>query len=357
MCVDERGRVAVERRSGAGRATGLAVRAEDGAERAAALAELAVREPELPYSNFPPCRGRDAELRDLQRRRAAADGALAVLVARDARGRPLGCLRLEHRAFESGHFGLRMAAVERPVAVAPADGRAAVLDALYAGALALLRERGYAHAALRASAEDAVAGWAAQRAGALHVGTQVHWIRALDGTPAPAAPPGIALEACDRDGLRRLEPSSWKRLAEWSGGAFHRGPFAFDASLPLERALSLYSIWMEKVFAGEWADGAMLARRDGEVVAVIPMRVLEDVSALAGARVFGRSLAATLPEHQGLCTALMRAMIAERPLGADWMEGDTPVTTWGTINMFAKVGFRYLHATSIFHRRLDEPAR
>ena len=32
-----------------------------------------------------------------------------------------------------------------------------------------------------------------------------------------------------------------------------------------------------------------------------------------------------------------------------------PATTYGTINMFAKVGFRYLRGTSVFHRRLDRP--
>jgi hypothetical protein len=250
-----------------------------------------------------------------------------------------------------------MAAVERPLAVAEPGVRATALGALYAGAFARLRADRYAHVALRASADDAVTSWVVQQRGALHVGTQVHWTCALDGTPAPAAPPGIALEARDREGLRRIEPAAWKRLVEWSGGAFHRGPFVFDPTLPQDRALSLYSIWMEKVFAGEWADGAMLALSGPEVVAVIPMRHLEDVSAVSGARVYGRSLAATLPEHQGLCTALMREMIARRPFGADWMEGDTPVTTWGTINMFAKVGFRYLRATSIFHRRLDRSAR
>jgi hypothetical protein len=89
------------------------------------------------------------------------------------------------------------------------------------------------------------------------------------------------------------------------------------------------------------------------VVAVIPMQLVRDLSEAAGARVFGRSLAATLPDYRGLCTALMREMIAQRPFGADWMEGDTPATTYGTINMFAKVGFRYLRGTSVFHRRLD----
>jgi hypothetical protein len=112
---------------------------------------------------------------------------------------------------------------------------------------------------------------------------------------------------------------------------------------------------MRRVFAGEWADGAMVARDAAEVVAVIPMQLERDLSEAAGARVFGRSLAATLPDYRGLCTALMREMIARRPFGADWMEGDTPATTYGTINMFAKVGFRYLRGTSVFHRRLDRP--
>jgi hypothetical protein len=327
------------------------------AQGAGALAEevarLLAEEPELPYAGFLPLVGKPGAAVALQAgRMLQTRGAAGWLVARDASG-ACACLRLEDRAFDSAHFGLRMAAIERPAAVADPERRAQALDALYPAAFAWLREAGYAHVAARAFAGDPVTGWCLQAAGAFHVGTSVHWMCPLDGRPAQPDPAPIVLEARDREGLRALEAPAWKRLVEWSGRAFHRGPFPFDPTLPRERSLLLYQAWMEKIASAEWADGAMLALDGGEVVAVIPMQLLADVSAASGARVYGRSLAATLPEYQGLCTALMRAMIARRPFGAEWMEGDTPVTTFGTINMFAKVGFRYLRAGSVFHRRLD----
>jgi hypothetical protein len=330
------------------------VAAADAQQLGEALDALLPGEPDLAYANFPPLAERGDALHALHRRRfAEARDALATLVARDGDGHPLACARLARRPFDSEHFGLPLAAIDRPLGVGDGERRAAAFSELFGEAFARLRAAGVAHVAVRASSDDAAASIALQRLGAAHVGTSVSWTCALDGRPAPPPPVGIDLAALAADELRALAAPATKRLVEWSERAFRNGPFVFDGTLPLERALALYPAWMRKVFSGEWADGAMVARDRGEVVAVIPMQLVRDLSEAAGARVFGRSLAATLPGHRGLCTALMREMIASRPFGADWMEGDTPVTTFGTINMFAKVGFRYLRATSIFHRRLD----
>jgi hypothetical protein len=72
-----------------------------------------------------------------------------------------------------------------------------------------------------------------------------------------------------------------------------------------------------------------------------------------GAIVCGRGLGATLPEYRGLFTAIQREMIAARPLGASYMENETQVATIGSINVYAKLGFRYLRSTATYHLRLD----
>jgi len=46
-------------------------------------------------------------------------------------------------------------------------------------------------------------------------------------------------------------------------------------------------------------------------------------------------------------------MIRARPLGAAWMENETQVATIGSINVYARLGFRYLRSTATFHLRLD----
>lgn len=104
---------------------------------------------------------------------------------------------------------------------------------------------------------------------------------------------------------------------------------------------------------GKWADAVLLVRHDEQVVAFISMLELPDVSAEAGVRVCGRGLGATLPEYRGLFTAIQREMIFRRPLGAAFMENETQVATIGSINVYAKLGFRFLRSTSTFHRRLD----
>jgi len=107
---------------------------------------------------------------------------------------------------------------------------------------------------------------------------------------------------------------------------------------------------------GAWADAVLVARRGSEVVAFISMLLLDDVSEAAGLTVCGRGLGATLPQYRGLFTAIQREMVARRPLDAAFMENETQVATIGSINVYAKLGMRYLRSTSTFHRRLDRAA-
>jgi hypothetical protein len=329
-------------------------RIEAGAELADALAVLLPLENDLAYGNFAPIASREGATLALHAARwQRSDDEIATFVARDGDGQPLVAARLDARPFESQHFELPMAAIDAPVGVADGERRQRALAALLKAAFACARERGIAHVAVRASARDIATSRAAQQLGAAHVGTQVSWMLSLDGHPHEGLPPGFTLETKQAGELTRSDPPTWKRIAEWGARAFDRSPYAFDASLPYARSLAVYQVWTEKVMRGEWCDQLVLVRHQEEVVAFISHQLLRDVSEAAGVRVIGRCLAATLPEYRGLATACVREISATRPLGASYLEGETPVTTLGTVNLFARTGFRYLRATATFHRRLD----
>jgi hypothetical protein len=166
------------------------------------------------------------------------------------------------------------------------------------------------------------------------------------------APP-LRIELRERGAAGELPRAAWKRLAEWGGRAFDRGPLVFDHTLPHERALRVYEAWTERVMEGAWADAVLLAWDRDEIVAFISMLAMPDVSSAAGTIVCGRGLGATLPEYRGLFTAIQREMISARPLGASWMENETQVATIGSINVYARLGFRYLRSTATYHLRLD----
>lgn len=311
-------------------------------------------ETELSYANFAPVatRAGAAVALHLERWSAEEDGA-AILVA-ESGGRLVGALRLGPRTFESEHFGLRMARIEPPVAVREPAPRLEALRALYRHAFTWLRERGFQHVAARASTRDRAAPWALQEGGAFHVDTQVSWMCPLSGAPHDEALPGrLRHELHDRASVRALPPRAWARLAEWGARAFDRGPLVFDWTLDARRAAEIYRVWTERVMTGTWADQVLLVREGDEVVAFISMLHLPDVSRAAGAVVFGRGLGATLPEYRGLFTAIQREMIFRRPGGGEFMENETQVATIGSINVYAKLGFRFLRSTATFHRRLD----
>lgn len=330
------------------------VAAETGPQREAALASLLEHEPFLDYANFRPLAVRPGASVALHAGRWREPDAIAVLVARDDAGRPLGALCLRPRPFESDHFGLRMARIDPPAAVEEAAGRLVALRALYRDACSLLREQGFQHVAARVSTHDRVGGWTLQEVGARHVDTQVSWMCPLSGERVESElAPGLRLEICERDAVKSVAPADWRRLAEWGARGFDRGPLVFDLTLDADRARDVYRAWTERVMTGEWSDAVLLVREGREVVSFISMLELPDVSAAAGERVCGRGLGATLPGYRGLFTAIQREMIAVRPLGAEWMENETQVSTVPSINVYARLGFRYLRSTSSFHLRLD----
>jgi hypothetical protein len=327
-------------------------------ELEAALDEILGAEPHLDYGNFQPIAEREGAATMLHRRRwLDRDGRVTVLVARDRQGRALGLLRACERPFESEHFGLRMAKVEAPVASAHVDGREAALRPLYREMCEHLRQAGYEHAAFRISTRDPAAAWAVQHAGAIHVDTQVSWMCPLTRMPHDESlPAGLVIEEHDRESIARLPHGTWEHMAEWAGEAFDRGPLVFDLGLSRERARRVYREWTARVMTGAWADAVLVARRGSEVVAFISMLLLDDVTEAAGLTVCGRGLGATLPQYRGLFTAIQREMVARRPLDAAFMENETQVATIGSINVYAKLGMRYLRSTSTFHRRLDRAA-
>lgn len=316
----------------------------------AALLALLPAEPELPYANFLPVARREGAAVELHRRRWTAAGAICTSVAY-ADGKPLAAVRAVPREFESAHFGMQMAQLGLPIAVRDHELRPAALRAAYTDALAAVREAGYVHIAARASTRDRAATWVLQELGFFHLDTQVSWMCPLTGTPHDEAlPADLELEVYEGKSIASIDRRDWQRLADWAGEAFDRGPFVFDLGVPYDRAKAIYRVWTERMMAGEWSDAVLLVRRDKEAVAFISMLILPDVSDAADTVVCGRGLGATLPEYRGLFTTIQREMIAKRPLGASFMENETQVATIGSINVYAKLGFRYLRSTSTFHR-------
>lgn len=330
--------------------------AADAADPAAdaAVAALLPLEPELAYANFAPVARRPGAALALHRERWRPHrDRVGAWLARAADGTPLAAVHADARPFESEHFGFRAVKLEPPVAVAAVETRAAALRALYAAAVRDLAADGWQHVAARASTRDRAAAWAAQEQGLFHVDTQVSWMCPLTGTPHDEAPPpGLRIEVHDRRTLPSIEPRRWRELADFAAEAFDRGPFVFDLNVPYDRARAIYRVWTEKMMAGEWADAVLLAFEEDKAVAFISMLEMPDVSAAAGAKVCGRGLGATLSGYRGLFTAIQREMVARRPLDAAFMENETQVATIGSINVYARLGFRYLRSTATYHRRL-----
>ncbi len=310
---------------------------------------------DLPYANFRPMRQRRGELVRMHHRRWIDDADSPEFVAaRDTSGRLIGALRLSHRRFESEHFGMPMACLALPLAPRDRQARIGVLREMYDAAHGHLVDRGYAHVAARASTRDAEASWVLQEQRATHVNTQVSWMcETGKATARDELPRGLYYEVHDAESIRRVEPVAWRRLDEWSAQAFDQGPFSRDMAMPRDRSLAVYQEWTRRVMSGDWADTIFVVRNRDEIVAFIALLKLPDISEACGALVLGRGFGATLPEHQGLFTAIQREMIALKPAGAAFVENETQASTVGSVNVYAKLGFRFLRSIETFHRTIQ----
>ena len=315
---------------------------------------LIENEAHLEYANFKPIADREGSIHHLHATRwADTNEHIKTWIAHDDKAGPVAALRAQTRSFESDHFGRRMAQIVPPLATSNPDLRLTALSELYRCAFDSLSRAGFQHTAVRASTRDRATCWAVQTGDAKHVDTQVSWMCPLSGTPHEEALPGkLSFGVYEAEGLKQLPEQSWRRLASWGGTAFDRGPLVFDAGLNLERAKEVYATWTNRALTGDWADAAIVVWDDDEIVAFISMKHLRDVSAAANTSVCGQGLGATLPEYRGLFTAIQREMIATRPLGAAFMENETQVATIGSINVYSKLGFRYLRSTCTFHKHL-----
>jgi hypothetical protein len=335
---------------------------EEGRRLEEALEALLPVEPYLAYGNFAPVARREGAVLTLHLARwRAAARALGALVAHDPSGRPLAALRLEHREFESGHFGMRMAKIEPTAAVPDEERRLPALRALYSAAYGALQERGYEHLSAMASTQDRAACRAIQEVGAFHVGTKISWMQPLTGRrEGPDLAGRLRFEVHERPTAETLDPAAWHRLHAWCAEAFDRGPYVFDFEVPHDRAAAVYRVWTEKAMTGEWADALVVVRDGDEIVAFHSMLVLDDLSRAAGVGIVGRGIGATLPGYRGLFTALQRECAAIRPLGAGFLENETQASTVQTINVFGKLGHRCLHSAATFHmalRKHGSPSR
>jgi len=330
---------------------------EQGADVDDALDTLFPTEPYLTYSNFRPITERPDALRQLHQRRlhAAADD-IGLLVARDKNGRALGCVPLRHRGFDSAHFGVPIAGIEAPLAVSEEELRLPALREIYRAAIDLVMTQGYRHVTAQSSSHDRVTCWVLQELGAFYVGTKISWMQQLTGWPhTPELQKALRIEMYDRSNIHQLPRSSWQRLHEWSGKAFDRGPYVFDLTVAYDRALALYQLWTSRAMTGESGDVLLVVRDRDEVVAYHSMMLLEDVSEAAGVRILGRGIGGTLPEYQGLFTALQKQCATMQPLAAGFLENETQASTVATINVFGKLGHQCLRSTATFHKCLDDP--
>lgn len=331
---------------------------ETGADLEAAIETLLAVEPDLPYAAFTALTRRPGAQAALLRSRWRHATAAGAFVARDGDGRPLALVALEARPFESAHFGLTMGKITLPLAVADEPTRESALRALYRAVVAGARADGFDHVASVASTRDRIACWTLQEAGAFHVGSRITWMAALtgDGAPAPLDAP-LRLEQYDRDAIRSLPRSAWRRILAWGRDGFDRGPYVFDLDVPSDRAGAIYEVWTEKAMTGEWADTLLVVMDGDEIVAFHAILVVPDLSEALGVPVLGRGIGATLPGYRGLFTALQQACVVRRPLGAGWLEDEAQASSIGSIQVFGRMGHRCVHSVSSFHLHLGRTTR
>lgn len=221
-----------------------------------------------------------------------ADGGF-VLVARDGRG-VVGVMACRPEHGISEHFGIRCAS---GLWYSDLDGRSSIIRALAEKASVELREAGCEHLAIRSSVDDFEALSALQSIDFQVADTMISYLVTVDSAANPKAVEmdlrGLALSAHFGDDLAALDDSIGETFSElirehYTLSRFHADPH-FDSAL----ASDWYANWCRKAFAGEWADGTMLARFEGSPIGFICWKRDDEKSDLLEREFFGSGLGAS----------------------------------------------------------------
>ncbi len=125
---------------------------------------------------------------------------------------------------------------------------------------------------LRAGADDEQTARVAAEHGFALVDVRLDFDRRLTAQPAAAASGDIRpARNEDVDALRAI-----------AGTAHHTTRFYFDTRFPRDRADELYRTWITKSVAESYADGVLVAARDGAAVGYITMQLVNETDGRIG---------------------------------------------------------------------------
>jgi GNAT superfamily N-acetyltransferase len=235
--------------------------------------------------------------------RAAADpAASAALLALDGDD-VLGALVVNRATYESEVYGIPMARVPHAFALATGgeSGRREVTALLMQGLEDVLRAWGVAHCSALVHADATGSLHAFGAAGWMLVDSTLETTWEAGRTEGSLAE-GHLLRPCRPGDLELLEP-----LAREAYTTTIRTRFSADPWLPPARTADLYTGWLRKGIAGEFADVVVVAERAGLPVGFNTFKLDAELSACTGTGFAFHGIAAVDPSCRG--AGLQAAML------------------------------------------------
>ena len=221
-----------------------------------------------------------------------SDGS-SLIISRD--GEPVGGLSIVPDEILSDHFGIRCAALSWYCA--DTSDRARVVDVLVSEAMAQLKARSFQHASIRVAVDDFDAMSAFHADGFYIADTMITYLVKTVSEDRELIYEDqfgdLRLYALFGDDLQALEPSVSELFSSLISQ--HYGLSRFHADPHFDNALAgaWYGEWCRRAFAGEWADGAILARYEGDPMGFICWKRDDAKSKLLGCEFFGSGLGAS----------------------------------------------------------------
>ncbi|MDD5116461.1 MAG: GNAT family N-acetyltransferase [Candidatus Omnitrophica bacterium] len=262
-----------------------------------------------------------------------------LLIAREGRN-ILGAAALHSSGWDSRHFGVRMACIERFFC-----NSAAASNQLLGNVIQECRRQKIRHLSCKIEQPDFCSINCLEGEGFKMVDAKLTYVFYGQRQRIPPLKELFPVREFRRGDLKSLVNIVKDRF--WIN-RFYTDPF-FDKS----KAVSFYVKWLKNCCRFKCADMVLVAQRAGIPVGFFTF--LQDKILLkAGIKCWGRGIAAVSPDAPGAYVSLLKeALRRGHELGIDIGEFDTQISNFPVIRLYQRVGMEFVKSSFWFHKPLN----
>lgn len=264
------------------------------------------------------------------------------IIGLEHKGEIVGIAILESLAWDTKHFGMKMAKIGYMVATGDYHKSRNIKNKLLSNLLEICKKEKIVHLSCRVDMEDISSIHVLETNGFKLMDALVTFSFIRGKHKIPAIRPIYPVKLCRKEDL--------PYLIEIAKNAFKDSRFHLDPCIPKEKADSLYSEWIKNSFIKR--DTIFIAVSGSKPRGFLTYKLYKDLAKITGYKIMGRGLMAVEKEAKGAIISLMKATFKDVSSKYDCVEYDTRLNNFEVIHICQKFGLDLVRVKYTFHKCL-----